>query len=287
MTRAREALIFVHSVKLADVVGRINKQLITSRRLRSSLPSAEIASWLVKWFRELPDELSLIFSQTDDVERDIYLLYLPYLNAITLVYLYTSSARLPQASVASVLAAACTARILGDLVSTDRIGLVPEELGWYAATAALALMHVRPLPTLAPHARAHVNTLLVFLKRTGHIWHSSTVLEAGLRRSLGTVPQPSTTSSLAEQPTETTSSHTGPAEVPSKLEDLCAGDGVVWPDFFPFLSSSTSPLVDVILTECQTTFPQLWLSLDTFSTFADFVTGLDTWQMPLEGDVAA
>lgn len=240
--------------------------MIISRRTSNSPPSFDITTRLVEWLTGLPTLLQLSISTpyTGSFDRDVHLLHLPYLNAITLIYLYTTNERLPQASVASILAAACTARILGDLLASDRMTLLPEETGWYAAIAALALMHVRPLHNLAVHAAEHISTLRTFLERLTPIWHSSGVLMKSLQRALEKTPQ-------ADGQDNTLA---GPALVPTKLDDLCAEDGVAWPDFFPFATTHTNALVKTILIECQSTFPELWLATVP-GGFDDFLDGLD------------
>lgn len=254
--RSLQAQISLHSIELATIVGYINKQLIISRRTGSDLPSTDIAPKLVGWISSLPPllQLSVCASYDGTFDWDVHLLHLPFLNAITLVYLYTSDEQLPQASVASILAAGCTARIVEDLIRKDVMILLPEEAGWYAATAALALMHVRPLETLAMHAAQHIDVLQAFLERMGKTWKSSRALLTSLRRALAKTPPATTTTP------STASAERKPAVRPASLEDLCAGDGVPWPDFFPFATLHTSPLVKTILVECQSTFPQLWLA---------------------------
>ncbi|QIW98689.1 hypothetical protein AMS68_004207 [Peltaster fructicola] len=249
--RTLQTQIFLQSITLAEIVAHTNKQLIISRRAGNVLPSAAITTKLVAWLTSLPAglQLSISAAYTGTFDRDVHLLHLPYLNAITLIYLYTSNDQLPQASVAAVLAAGCTTRILKDLLYSERAIMLPEETGWYAATAALALAHVRALDILAAHVTEDIATLQTFLGRSAQTWHGSSVLQAGVNRALAKVPRPHI---------DTTQDTLTP--VPNTLQDLCAGDGVAWPAFFPFATMHTSRLVETILVECQSTFPQLWLS---------------------------
>ena len=195
--------------------------------------------------------LPLATEQAVPYDRDVLLLYLPYLTTISLIYLTQTESRLPGASVAAVLAAACTARILEEFLVRGCLRFLPGEVGWYIAVAVLSLLPVRSLPYLKPHALVHIRTLLIALEHMARLWHSARMLHNGLSRVVEADPSAADTVGQGV-PLEVHQAQS------NSLDKLCAGDGVIWTDFFPFASEKTSPLVAAILVECRNTYSELW-----------------------------
>ena len=105
------------------------------------------------------------------------------------------------------------------------------------------------------------------------VWHSAQTLAAGIDRLL----RSNASTALADNghdsahPWASISMPVSADSQPSSLEDLSAGDGVRWSNFFPFVTDQTSPLIAAILTECRSTFPGLWPATNWPSQFNDFL----------------
>ncbi|KAF2487638.1 fungal-specific transcription factor domain-containing protein [Neohortaea acidophila] len=272
--RSREGRIFVHWIHLCRIMGRLNKHMSTARYTGVRIPTQEIAISLTAWLQALPVDLQLPIQEahTAPLERDVHLLHLPYLTTVALMYLNTTGQDVPEVSAAAVMAAACTARIIGDLLLRDCASALLEDCGWYLTITVTALMHILPVPSLAAHAAADIHILRTALERMSSTWSSAKVLTTGLDKLMDQL----LTSAADERAARMNPSSAGEAAAlftPSarSLQDLCAHDGVLWADFFPFATSRTSPLVEALLTECQNSYPELWPSFDF-----DFDINFDT-----------
>ncbi|KAF2162685.1 hypothetical protein M409DRAFT_58097 [Zasmidium cellare ATCC 36951] len=268
-SKSHEAEIFVHWLRLTFVVGHVNKTLFRARLAGGSISTPPLAAHLVQWIRSLPIQLSLPLANDQAIpyERDVLLLHLPYLSMISLIYLTPTQSRLPGASVAAVVAAACTARIIDEFLARGHLRFLPGTVGWYIAVAVLSLMPVLSLQHLNSHALAHIRTLLVALEHMASQWHSA----RGLHTELSKLFEYDSLTALRATQDQTDEASTSPRSAQlSSLRELCAGDGVVWADFFPFVTEKTSPLVAVILLECQHSYPDLWPGNDWPSVFDEF-----------------
>lgn len=267
-TYSRHAIIFTQWVSLCETIGFVNKQIFISRRTGNSLPTHDIASRLTRWLRALPPALRLPIStdRAAPFDRDVHLLHLPYLMTIASVYLNTTQ-RLPEACVAAVIAGACITRVFEDFLARGVIRFVLGQGSWYIAGAALALRPLRSLDFLSAHAAAQISLLSIALKQLVPISHSAKMIEAGLERLLSAEEFEHS----LRPPLQGHDRASNPARGrPSTLNDLCAGDGVLWSEFFPFVTVQTSPLLEAILTECQSSFPELWPEVD-LNEFNDFL----------------
>lgn len=258
-----EAQIFTNWVRLSVIMGRVHKILFTSRRTGVCVPTVAIAEQLTEWVNATHPLVPLPISKdrTVSFDRDVHLLYLPYLTTISLVYLNTSKNKLPQASVPAVIAASCVARIFEDFSARGSLRFISEQSGWFIAIAILSLLHVRALEFLRPQATTDLNLLRTALKHTASIWPSARSLDAGIERLLGSDARSNHNDASSAHPSHhyPTPSPASSGRTPSFLEDLCAGDGVQWARFFPFVTNQTSSLIDIVLTECRSSFPELWL----------------------------
>ena len=249
--------------------------MFISRRNGAAIPTISIAQQLTEWIDSTHPNVPLPISKerTAPFDRDVHLLYLPYLTTISLVYLNTHRHRLPQASVPAVIAASCVARVFEDFLARGFWSFITEQSGWFIAIAILSLLHVRSLTFLQPQAMAHIRLLRAALKHVAEIWPSARRLEAGIDRLLG--PDASDSQGRASH-VNTSSSIPTPSQPstnrsPSFLEELCAGDGVQWARFFPFVTKDTSPLIAIILTECRSSFPELWPDIDCTGQFNELL----------------
>ncbi|KAK4499321.1 hypothetical protein PRZ48_009834 [Zasmidium cellare] len=276
-TFAYYAFLFSRWINLCETVGFVNKQMFLSRRTGGKLPTHDIANRLTTWLRSLSPSLQLPIStdRTTSFNRHVHCLYLPYLATISLVYLNTSQ-RIPEACAAAVIAAACTARILEDFLARGCVRFLLGQGDWYIAIAGLSLRPLRSLDFLATHATAQIRLLSIALKQLVPISHSAKLIDAGLDRLMS---KESFEHSL-RTPLQGHDHAANPQRgQPSTLDDLCAGDGVPWPEFFPFVTVQTSPLLEAILTECQHSFPELWpeVDLNQFSDFLDEFNESGDW----------
>ncbi|KAF2164001.1 hypothetical protein M409DRAFT_57101 [Zasmidium cellare ATCC 36951] len=265
---ASYAFAFTRWVHLCDTIGFVNKQMFLSHRTGRSLPTHDIANRLTHWLRSISPALQLPISEnrTTSFDRHVHFLYLPYLATISLVYLNTSQ-RIPEACAAAVIAAACTTRIFEDFLARGCVRFLLGLGDWYIAIAALSLRPLRSLDFLSTHAMAQIRLLSIALKQLVPTSCSAKLIDAGLDRLMSK----ERFEHALRTPLQGHDHAANPARgQPSTLDDLCAGDGVPWPEFFPFVSVETSPLLKAILTECQHTFPELWPEVD-LNQFSDFL----------------
>ena len=115
------------------------------------------------------------------------------------------------------------------------------------------------------------------------VWHSAQTLAAGIDRLLrsNASTAPADNGQDSARPWTSVSMHVSAHSQPSSLEDLCTGDGVRWANFFPFVTDQTSPLIAAILTECRSTFPELWPATDWPSEFNEFLEEFGA--VPIDG----
>lgn len=270
--RSREARIFIHWVKICRIMGELNDHTTTARETRIRIPTQELAITLKAWLQSLPDDLQLPIQSANSAPfvRDVHFLHLSYLTAVAGVYLNSRNQDIPEVSVAAALAAACITRIIRDILLRDCAHALSEDSGWYITIAMIALMHVRPVPSLTPYVTADINVLRSALKHLSGIWHSAKVLATGMEKIVENRPSASVVdeqrTELVSLPSANESATTFDARAHS-LQDLRDDDGVIWVDFFPFATTQTSPLVEVLLTECQDTYPDSWAAFDTDFNF--------------------
>lgn len=264
--RCREAHILMHWVNICRIMGQVNKHMTSARRTGARIPTQVIASSLIEWLQSLPDDLALPIRGTNSIPfaRDIHFLHLPYLTTIAITYLNSTNQDVPEISVAAVMAAACITRIVRDVLLRGCADALPEDSSWYITIAIIALMHVRPVLSLRSHAIADIHVLRTALKIMSDRWSSAKILAAGLDK----IKEDHTVPTAAQESIERMGLESGESSAATfvakaqSLQDLGANDGVSWTDFFTFATVQTSPLVEVLLTECRDSHLESWPTFD-------------------------
>lgn len=282
-----QAQIFVHWVQLCRLMGQVQKQMLSARQTGIGIATSQIAASLTGWLNSIPEPIKLSISTAETVtfRKDVHLLHLPYLTTIALVYLNTTGQDYPEISIAAVLAATCTARIIRDFLLHGAVRALPEDTGWSIAIAVTALMHVCLIPAFDTHARTDIRTLLTALEHMSATWTSSNIMLIGLRRLIATSHHKTSQGQhrgTAPRPTSSTSH--APSFVPGAngVEDLAVNDGFQWAEFFPFASAATSPSFHAMLEEVRGSgFQQVTMVGDPADTldivWSDFVRENPEW----------
>ncbi|KAI5290731.1 hypothetical protein KEM54_000629 [Ascosphaera aggregata] len=201
-----KAQTFVSWVKLSRIVGRVAKY--RSSKTEDTRFPGHIARELIDWVKSLPDSLWLPIggdrsctstnpsSATTpgcnavagkgagalSFHRDVHQLYLPYLSAITLLYLTKSSQPLAKAYQTAILSAACVARIFEDFLARRSVRFLQGLSGWHIAIAILALLHGRKIKQLTEECDRNIALLRIALKEVGKSWSSARLFDAGFER---------------------------------------------------------------------------------------------------------
>ncbi|KAI5303731.1 hypothetical protein KEM55_000387, partial [Ascosphaera atra] len=105
--------------------------------------------------------------------RDTHQLYLPYLSAITLLYLTPSSQPLAKSYTTAILSAACVARIFEDYLARRSVRFLQGLAGWHIAIAIIALLHGRRIRQLTEQCDRNIALLRIALKEIGRSWPSA------------------------------------------------------------------------------------------------------------------
>ncbi|OAL35203.1 hypothetical protein AYO20_05457 [Fonsecaea nubica] len=236
--RRDQAEIFVSWVQVCEIIGDLSKHL--RNRSDANGSTFELAQRLIKWANALPPRLRLPFSTatTSHFDRNVHQLHLPYLSAITLLYMSASTQPLPKAYGAAVLSASCVARIFEDLLARGSIAFLPGVAGWYISIAILALLHARRIEPLKAAANAQIDILFLALREMSQLWHSSRMFLLGFEKLLtGLNPDTTTPSSqiLGSQPAQAL-----------ELNELNIADGIDYHDFFPGATPETTQLFSVL-----------------------------------------
>lgn len=255
----RSAEIFIHWVKLCDTIGRLIDKL--RDRTETTPVPLDVAHELIAWQQSLPAHLKLCFAtdRTEVYDRNVHLLHLPYLTAITLLYTSTSTQPLPKAYTAAILAASYVARIFRDFLTREVLSFLPGVSGWYISVAILALLHARRIDCLSEGATEQINVLVLALKELSKFWHSSRMFLTGFNKLLQKTSWASTgresTHNLDMNDMDDDSR--GTSEMVSAIDprstavltltDLTAVDGVNYLDFFPGATTDTNALFRVLM----------------------------------------
>ncbi|KIX03815.1 uncharacterized protein Z518_07368 [Rhinocladiella mackenziei CBS 650.93] len=232
-----QAEIFIHWVNICDIIGQVSTHL--ARRTDATPFPFSLAQRLIDWVHQLPVHLQLPFltSRTKIFDRHIHQLHLPYLTAITLLYMNTSAQPLPKAYTAAILAASCVARIFQDYLTRGSLRFLPGMAGWYISIAALALLHARQVECLRDGANEQLDVLFLALKEMSKLWHSSKMFLVGFEKLLNGLP-----------PNNRSGRGAAHSITVSALTDLTHEDGINYLDFFPGTSSETSQVFMTLLT---------------------------------------
>ncbi|KAK1142948.1 hypothetical protein N8T08_007189 [Aspergillus melleus] len=244
------AEIFIQWVKLCGIVGNVAKHLMrTSNNMILHFPVHQ-AQELISWAHSLPHHLSLPIEadRTVSFNRDVHQLHLPYLATIIVLHLSQSTKPLPRAYPAAILAASCISRILKDCLARGRIRYLMGISCWYCGMAMLALLHARRIPHLAKCAEEDITIVLLALQQLRIMWPTADIFLQGFERLRSTA---------AESPS---------ADEPFDLEDISLIYGMEWTRYFPFATTQTSGLAQILLNNRQMELPldQAGLELSTF-----------------------
>ncbi|ETI27181.1 hypothetical protein G647_09864 [Cladophialophora carrionii CBS 160.54] len=239
--QAAQGEIFIHYVRLSEIIGRLSRRL--SLGSDRSAPALDIIFELQNWVQSLPQHLLLPFgaarTATRDFRRDVHQLHLPYLTAIMLLYMNSSSHALPKASATALLAASCVARIFQDFLARGSINFVSGIGGWYMTVAILALLHGSQIPALRDCANEQIDVLMIALREIAKSWYSAEMFLRALEKHV---------KGQSEEARGNPSADTlqgDPGTTSSAWSDLASSDGVDLLGFFPGHTAQTSKLFGV------------------------------------------
>lgn len=181
----RKGEIFIHYVALCAIIGRVAKFL---SRPGDAFPT-HLRQELADWVHALPPHLQLPISgartESDAFDRDVHQLHLPYLTTIIVLHLRRTAHDLPQAPPPAILAAACIARILRDVLSRGDARFLMAITCWYCGTAFTALLQASRIPALARDANEGLDVLTTAVEQLQHMWGSAKVVGQGFARLRG------------------------------------------------------------------------------------------------------
>ena len=149
-------------VDLCTVVGRVGDHLRCSPSTENI--TVNLLGELREWACDLPAHLRLPFfdnPSTQQYERDICLLHLPYLSSIILLNMKRSEGIIPTANTTAMLSACCVARIFEEFLVHGSLRFLQGMAGWHISLAALALLHAREVSGLKETADVHIRVLRV------------------------------------------------------------------------------------------------------------------------------
>lgn len=249
-----KASIFVHWVRMWEIVGRMHKEIYKSKDFFSS--ESTYIPEMVNWVQSLPPSAQLPFSSHRSVgyNRDVHDLHLGYLTTITLLFLDKSDESIPTAQIPAIAAASCIARIFKDFLARGSVRFLLTQATWSIALAILALIHARRIEGLTHHAEEDILVLRTALVQLVPLSYPGKMFSQGIERILdqantaggaqaGAKPDTGDLSHDRWQPVATSS--------PMIIDEK-------WTEFFPYMTTDTSPLIADLLT-CH----------GTLSTFTD------------------
>ncbi|KEF58988.1 uncharacterized protein A1O9_03831 [Exophiala aquamarina CBS 119918] len=250
-----KASIFIEFVQLSDILGDISKLLAQGAAYFPATISARRR--LVEWIRNIPPDLQLSATGgvMKDFNRDVLLLHIPYLGALTMLYMSFSSDSPPKACVPGIAAASILSKICEEFLARGFIRFIPEETAWFISFAILTLAHARQVECLTTHSDADIWILSTTLRQMAPMWSSATSfanIYEKIQRDLGltTRPPPSSPPSKQHQCERARDDSTGePHEctLPHCLDELASLDGVNWMEYFPYGNCNTTPMLGAIL----------------------------------------
>jgi len=250
-----KASIFIQYVKLSDVLGDISKLLAQGAAYFPATISAR--KRLVEWVRNIPSDMQLSTTGgvMKDFNREVLLLHIPYLGALTMVYLSFSSDSPPKACVPGIVAAAVLARICEEFLARGSIRFIPEETARFISFAILTLAHARQVECLTAHADTDIWILLATLRQMAPMWSSARVFakiyekiqpDLGLSTRPPLAPPP-TSQHQCEQARGDGTDEPHECTLPHCLEELASLDGVNWMEYFPYGNCNTTPMLGAII----------------------------------------
>ncbi|KAK1487337.1 hypothetical protein CCUS01_03682 [Colletotrichum cuscutae] len=251
----RKGEIFIYWVRLCVIIGRIAKTLS-----HSTLPTAEISpdhhrQELVDWVNSLPPHLQLPIgsARTQNFDKDVHQLHLPYLTTIIVLHLKRSANTLPEALPPAILAASCIARILRDVLSRGNTRFLMAITCWYTGTAFIPLLQACQIPHLAKDANDCLDILVRAADQLQIMWGSANVIRQGFSRLRGTNSGTIRVTSPEAENIEPLHDQTGvvmpdPPNVETVPLDRGGFDDFDWTALFPFATQHTGGIADSLLT---------------------------------------
>lgn len=189
LSKDPRAEIFIHWVRLCDIIGRVSQHL--SRPTEGGQPftfPTLLAEQLIGWVNSLPGDLQLpdMSDRSRRFDRDVLKLHLPYLTTVTILHLNWSSQHpslpFPEAYTAAVLSASCVTRIFRDLLARGKIRFLGAIACWYVGTAIVALLHTQRIESLAGPGANDIRILRVALNELANLWPSTAIFVKGFHR---------------------------------------------------------------------------------------------------------
>lgn len=271
--------IFIAWVNLQDISGRIIKQSIKSTQGRTE--TAKLSQDLISWVQSLPSPISLSLhtDRTTFFDRDVHRLYVSYLTIIILLHLNKSSAVLPRASKAAVVAASCIARLFGDFLARGSVRAMTGDVGWEIAVAILALMHAYRVDNLRPHVEADLHILRSALREMAVFWPSSRMFKSAFDKLMASDHFSTNRIHILVNGAEGSNSIATAQGAPAAASDE-ALDPIVeadeWISYFPFVSKETSPLINEIMAQdLGVSLPNLQWPMDIDATLQQILSWPD------------
>lgn len=260
----RKGEIFIHWVRLCAIIGRIAKVLSRSSTVGSPSPPFpfHLRQELIEWVHSLPPHLQLPISSahSEDFNRNVHQLHLPYLTVITILHLKRSAHSLPQALPPAILAASCIARILRDILSRGNTRFLMAITCWYTGTAFIALLQACHVEYLSEDANQDLDVLVHTVKQLKTMWASANILVGGfdrLRNPTNNGSGSKSGMSMNDRPLASNDDDQGspnaPGILPGPVNKLGMGmpdeDDFDWMSFFPFVTPSTNGIAEKLLSE--------------------------------------
>ncbi|KFY56670.1 hypothetical protein V497_06087 [Pseudogymnoascus sp. VKM F-4516 (FW-969)] len=266
----RKGEIFIYWVRLCAIIGRIAKVLLRSSTTNETSESTpfpfHLRRELIEWVHSLPPHLQLPINsaRTEDFNRNVHQLHLPYLTVITILHLKRSAHSLPQALPPAILAASCVARILRDILSRGSTRFLMAITCWYSGTAFIALLQACHVDHLSKDANKDLDTLMQTVKQLQTMWASANVLVDGfdrLRNQRNCNTDVVTSGYKSRIPTNdhpiSPNNNMESSNTPRILSAQVDRPGMGMPDeidfdwmeFFPFVTNLTSGIAEKLLSE--------------------------------------
>ncbi|KAH8688966.1 hypothetical protein BGW36DRAFT_75809 [Talaromyces proteolyticus] len=246
------ALIFIHWVKMWEIVGRIHKKMYQSKGVLLHKPT--MLQDLIDWIHSLPASLQLPFNtnRTIGFNRDVYDLHLGYLTIVILLHMEKNERSIPTASSPAIIAASCIARIFKDYLARGSVRFLLTQTTWSIAVAMLALLHARRMGGLALYIDDEIRTLHSALTQLAPFSYPGKMFSQGIQKLLD-----KENASMSFEPL-----HPGPHgggmehhNSSSVVHEIYPDHGLEWMDLFPYLSTHTSPLIGALLSSGDSEFP--------------------------------
>ncbi|KAH7110928.1 fungal-specific transcription factor domain-containing protein [Dactylonectria macrodidyma] len=263
------AEVFIHWVRLCRIMGHLS-DYVTRPRQASGFPP-HLYDELGEWIQELPERLMLKMgtSRPAKFNRDVHLLFLPYLTTVMLLHFTRSRDAAPRAGTAAVLAASCLARILQDLLVRGGVRYLPAISGWYISMAVLALLSARHVENLSAMVDEHIQILRIAMNELSAVYGGTGVAIACFERLFR--------------------ANSGVTET----DGLVSPNGLAWTRYFPFVTPQTGGLVGILLDSAETQLCEDMLSSSDLMLQFDELLDMNAspdheyiYQLPTDGQAA-